>query len=364
MIKFLSWSGLAFRGSSVLVGSPQNGNFLGILELLAEYVTFLAEHIQKRVDKGKGYVWCFSSTVCEEFIDVITTKVLDIIIFEIKQAKYYSVSVDSTPDITNVDQLTIIFRYVIPDGPVERIVKFIPTRGHTGHQLTNLLFEFIEDNGIRWKDLRGQSYDNASNMSGKYKSMQAIIKERNHQEEYIPCVAHFLNLVEKCAAECCQSAVHFFMFVQGLYVFFSALTHWWNPITDVLKPLQCPTIKPLPDTLWEARYDALHAPRKGCQAVLQVLKAMCDDNDEKYQPKEKARGFASSMEKLKTGILFEVWSCIMERFHKTSQALQDSKMTLNRTTILIQGLHDIIQLLRSQFQKFEGRDQVLSGCHH
>ena len=94
--------------------------------MLAEYDTFLAEHIQKIVNKGKGHVSCFLSTVCEEFIDVIPTKVLDIIIFEIKQAKYYSVSVDSTPGITNVDQLTIIFRYVISDGPVERIVKFIP----------------------------------------------------------------------------------------------------------------------------------------------------------------------------------------------------------------------------------------------
>ena len=70
------------------------------------------------------------------------------------------------------------------------------------------------------------------------------------------------------------------------------------------------------------------------------------------------------MEKLETGILLVVWSCVMERFYKTSQALQDSKMTLNRATDLLQGLHEFIQFLKPQFQKFVGRSQVLSGCHH
>ena len=59
MIKFLSSRGLAFRGSSELVGSPQNGNFLEILELLAEYDIFRAEHVQKRENKSKGHVSYF-----------------------------------------------------------------------------------------------------------------------------------------------------------------------------------------------------------------------------------------------------------------------------------------------------------------
>ena len=78
MIKFLSSRGLAFRGSSELVDSPQNGNFFGILELSVKYDAFLAEHIQKRVNKGKGHVLYFSSTACEDFIDVIATKGLNI----------------------------------------------------------------------------------------------------------------------------------------------------------------------------------------------------------------------------------------------------------------------------------------------
>ena len=229
MIKFLSSRGLAFCGSSELVGSPQNGNFLGILELLAEYDTFLAEHIQKRVNKDKRHVSCFSSTVCEKFIDVIATEVLDIIISEIKQAKYYSVSVDSTPDITNVDHLTIIFWYVLPDGSVERFIKFIPIRGHTGHQLADFFFEFIEDNGISLKHLRGQSYDNASNMSGKYQDLQAIIKECNHQAEYIPCVAHSLNLVKNVLLSVANPRSVFNVCSRTLCVLFSFNTQVESP---------------------------------------------------------------------------------------------------------------------------------------
>ena len=127
------------------------------------------------------------------------------------------------------------------------------------------------------------------------------------------------------------------MFLEELYVFHSASTHRWNLLTDALKPLQCPTIKPLSDKRWEARYDTLHALRKLYQAVFQVLKAMCHDDDEKYQTKETANGFVSSMEKLETGILLEVWSLIMERFHKTNQALQDSKVALIRAGISNQG---------------------------
>ena len=41
-------------------------------------------------------------------------QVLDRIFAEVKSTKYFSVSVDSTPDVSHVDQLTCILRYVLP----------------------------------------------------------------------------------------------------------------------------------------------------------------------------------------------------------------------------------------------------------
>lgn len=53
-IKFLASRGLAFRGSDEKFGSLHNGNYLGILELLAEHDPFLANHIRLHGNKGKG----------------------------------------------------------------------------------------------------------------------------------------------------------------------------------------------------------------------------------------------------------------------------------------------------------------------
>lgn len=57
IIKFLAERGLAFRGSNEVFGSASNGNYLGIMELLAEYDPFLANHIKNYGNKGKGIVF-------------------------------------------------------------------------------------------------------------------------------------------------------------------------------------------------------------------------------------------------------------------------------------------------------------------
>jgi hypothetical protein len=130
-IRYLSEHSLPFRGSNETIGSPRNGNYLGTLELLAMFDPFLGEHIKRNANKGRGHTSYLSKTICDEFVDLLTNRVREYIITEVKSAKYYSVSVDLTPDISHVDQLTCILRYVLPSGPVERFVTFLNMQGHT-----------------------------------------------------------------------------------------------------------------------------------------------------------------------------------------------------------------------------------------
>jgi hypothetical protein len=55
----------------------------------------------------------------------MTTQILNVIIKEIKSAKYFSIVIDPTSDISHSDQLTYVIRYVRDDGfPIERFMCF------------------------------------------------------------------------------------------------------------------------------------------------------------------------------------------------------------------------------------------------
>lgn len=76
---------------------------------------------------------------------------------ELKLAKYYSISVDSTPDVSQVDQLTFIVRYV------------------KGNPITTIMFNTIlhlKTLTISIKGCCGQNYDNAENYSGFQTQME------------------------------------------------------------------------------------------------------------------------------------------------------------------------------------------------
>ena len=89
VMKFIAERGLAFRGSNELIGSPGNGNYLGLLELIAQYDSFLAQHISKHANHGRGHTNYLSSTIMEEIIGVIGKQVLGEIITRVKHSKYY-----------------------------------------------------------------------------------------------------------------------------------------------------------------------------------------------------------------------------------------------------------------------------------
>ena len=115
--------------------------------------------------------------------------------------------VDATPDASHIEQTTFILRYLIRENESymvqERFLAFVDCWQKTGIEIANLILETLKGYGIPISDCRGQGYDNAANMSGKYNGAQKHINTVNPLCLYSPCGCHSLNLLGADSAESC-----------------------------------------------------------------------------------------------------------------------------------------------------------------
>lgn len=366
VIVFISERGLAFRGENQKLGSPKNGNYLGILELVAEYDEFLRQHIKTHGNRGKGHTNYLSATICEEVLNIIAKQVFDEIILRIKKSRYFSISLDSTPDEGHIDQLSLVFRYLEDYNPVERFVRFMPNQGHKAKDMFRGLSNFLKENELDIKNCRGQSYDNASSMSGKYNGLQALVKEENNLAVWIPCAGHSLNLVLQAAAGCCLKAVSFFDFLEELFVFFTASSNKFKILTESLNRADSEkcilVLKRISTTRWSCRADATKALLGGYKEIKKALFDISENKEESAKSRIIALSLLKTMAKLETGIYALFWNDILAQVNRTSETLQNPRLDLNTATSMISSLKDFIQSKRDIFYEYEERAITLTDC--
>ncbi|KAK9670031.1 hypothetical protein RND81_13G172000 [Saponaria officinalis] len=195
VIKRLAMNNLAFRGSNAKVYDDSNGNFLGFLETIAEFDQTLQHHFRLIQDKEIHYHY-LSNKIQNELILMLASN-----------AKYFSVILDCTPDASHIEQMTLIIRCVN--------VASLPIK------VEEYFLEFLNDAlislDLNINDVRGQGYDNGSNMKGKHQGVQKRLLDINPRAFYMPCGCHSLNLVLSDMANSCARAKSFFGSCQALY---------------------------------------------------------------------------------------------------------------------------------------------------
>ena len=130
-------------------------------------------------------------------------------------------------------------------------------------------------------------------MSGKYSGLQARIWERNPLANYISCFSHSLNLIGHSAMGNISAASKFFELVENVYCFFSASTHRWELLVNVLGGL--PVVKRLSDTRWAAHSDTSKVLNFGYEKIRIVLEQFTEKLDEAAKARQEARGILSKL---------------------------------------------------------------------
>lgn len=123
-VVFLCKQELAFRGHREGETSSNKGNYLELLDLLAQREQLVRDHLASST-AFKGT----SPEIQNDLIEIITCVVNEKIKTEIQDCHFISIQADETLDVSCKSEMSVIFRYCIEDRIQERFIGFYDVSG-------------------------------------------------------------------------------------------------------------------------------------------------------------------------------------------------------------------------------------------
>ncbi|XP_022859067.1 zinc finger MYM-type protein 1-like, partial [Olea europaea var. sylvestris] len=343
IVKRLAKNTLAFRGDCEQLYVENNGLFLQMIEMVAEFDPIMEEHIQRAQAREIQYTY-LGPEIQNELIQMLAGEVRSAIVTKVKHAKYFSVILDCTPDASNEEQMSLVIRCVddsIDSSMVQEYwIEFLKVDDASGFGLFIELKNVLKNLELDIDNIRGQGYDNGANMSGRHRGVQKRLLEINPRAFYTPCGCRSLNLALCDMANCCSKAMSFFGVIQRIYTLFSSSPKRWKFFKDKVQGL---TLKPLSQTRWESHVESIKPIKE--QSV-QIRDALLDSASIVEDPKTKREAESLAIYELENfefllGIV--IWYKLLHAINTVSKFFQTENMDINEAIKLLQALISFLE---------------------
>ena len=158
-----------------------------------------------------------------KIIDIISKGIKEKLCDDIRHCMAWSLIADTTPDVSRKEQLSICVRIVHNNGRcTEHILSCVQALGTKAVNLFQLIKMTLQSCNITYEKLVGQAYDGASNMSGCYNGLEALIQQEvGENAVFVHCYAHVLNLVLSDCASLALDAANLFSYLESMYLLFT-----------------------------------------------------------------------------------------------------------------------------------------------
>nr|XP_022906870.1 zinc finger MYM-type protein 1-like [Onthophagus taurus] len=226
----------------------------------------------------------------------------------------------------------------------EHFLGFCPITNTTDDGLTNFLLDYLDKQNIDIQDMRGQGYDNGANMRGKHNGLQKKILDINSRAFYIPCSSHTLNLIVNDAANSSLEICSFVDLIHEIYVFFSASPHRWHVFKN-----ECPTLtlKPLSDTRWESRVEAVKVFKYNLPLVYDALYELYSDSTTNASTRNTAKSLLTKIKSFKFVCSPLIWYNILTKINIVSKLMQEEHAIISTIITMLSDLESYLMECRT-----------------
>ena len=189
--RFLGKQALAFRGHDESEDSSNRGNYIELMQLLADHNATIAANVLSNAPDNNKYT---SPDVQKDICRALAAEAVRKICDDIGNEKF-CILVDESADVSGKEQMTIILRYVNAQGSIiERFLGVVHVQNTCAATLWAALQSILSECGLAIANIRGQGFDGASTMSGEFNGLKALILQANSSAYFVHCFAHQLQL--------------------------------------------------------------------------------------------------------------------------------------------------------------------------
>ena len=260
--------------------APNKGNFIALLNLIAQYDEKLKQHLEY----GKRNALYTSKTVQNEILVIIGKFIREKLTEDISHdSTYFSIIGDEvTESHSNREVLSVCLRFVAWNRSKPCIkevffdVSFLSRT--TGAAIATAIEKSLKLNNIDISKARGQAYDGAAAMSSENVGAQVRIRNLAPKAVYTHCRSHVLNL--SIAATCRLPEVQNMVDgINSVFLFFDLSPKRQKFLELVLKGKVTSTRKQhligLCKTRWAERHSCFETLAEIYEGICITLEAIC-----------------------------------------------------------------------------------------
>ncbi|CAN6716483.1 unnamed protein product [Malus baccata var. baccata] len=351
MNQFLLRQGLPFRGHDESATSSNRGNYLELLQFLADNNDKVREVV---MENAPGNLKLLALSIKKEIVNSCALETLDAIMDGLKD-RFFSILVDEARDVSVKEQMAMV-------------------------SLKDAIDTLFSRNGLSISKLRGQGYDGASNMRGELNGLKTKILREQPCAYYVHCFAHQLQLALVAVAKKNIDIASFFATANSVVNHVGASCKRRDSLRGQLQEElviafendclitgrglnQETSLKRAGDTRWNSHYGTLISIISMFSSVVHVLQMVIDDN-----PNDSA---AEANKLMRVILTFEfvfhlfLMKVILGLTNDLSQALQRKDQEIVNAMALVKSCKEKLYWMRNN--GFDALvDEVSSFCekHH